>query len=99
MEGEPERLGNFLSKERAERATVDPADELAGQPPVGEGVIAVRGGGFPARFLSCEMGSDGVPVERVGEGKGCVDGWEAGLVTQSSATVMAPLPDAANSGQ
>src|SRR4051812_49386867 len=51
VEGEPPRARHLLAPERAEGAAVQPADELAAQVPVEQGVLAVRGPGLPPRRL------------------------------------------------
>ena len=48
-----ERLGDLVGDEGAERATVDPADQLAGEPAVGQGVVAVPAADRP---LGCGGG-------------------------------------------
>ena len=65
------RLGDLVGDERADRAAVDPADQLAGQPAVRQGVVAVPtadrplGCGGPRREARSGLRREGLDALRV----------------------------------
>ncbi len=79
-----DRRHHLIGDEAAQAAPlrVHPADELTGQPAVGEGVVAVAGARRPQRGLGLESLHHRVPVEGLVERELTVDRRHAGLVRQ-----------------
>jgi hypothetical protein len=63
-EVQPERAGDLLAK-NSPRLRRDPSDDLADEPAVGDGVVAVLGAGLPQRARCRRAPRDGVPVEHL----------------------------------
>ena len=82
---EAERLGDLVVEEGAEALARDALHDLADQPAVGGGVVAVRGAGLPHRRLGLEGPDHRLPGQRLLEGERGVDVGQAGLVAQQPA--------------
>ena len=79
---EVERHGDLVVEEGAEALAGDPPHDLADQPAVGGGVVAVGGAGLPHRRLLLERPDHRVPGQRLLEGERGVDVGQAGLVAE-----------------
>ena len=79
---ESEWCGHFVGEESANRAAVDPPDDLADEPAVGDGVVAVRRARLPARRLGGQAGAHRLEVVALVDRRRVVERRKAGLVTQ-----------------
>jgi len=71
-----------MGDEPAGRASVDPADQLAGEPAVGDRVVTVAGTDRPVRLRVGKAFGDRLPVERIGQRDLAVDGEQPQLVAE-----------------
>ena len=96
-----ERPGDLLGEELADGgAAGDPADDLADEVALGEGVVAGRGAGLPQRRLRGEERGRLLPVVEVGLLDRLLPSPDSPAVwAMRWRTSMASLPLAANSGQ
>jgi hypothetical protein len=79
---QPERGRELPGEERHDRLAGDPPDDLADEPPEGQGVIAVRRARLPDRGLSGERLGDRAAVEDILERQLAVDDRESRPVTE-----------------
>ena len=79
---EAERGGHLVGEVLPDPTTIDPADQLAGEPAVCERVIAVGAARHPHRLLCGERGDDGVHGDDVVERQRRVDVRQPALVAQ-----------------
>ena len=79
---QPERRRDLVVEEGPEALARDALHHLADQPPVGGGVVAVRGAGLPDGRLDLQRPDHRLPGQRLLEGEHGVDVRQTGLVAQ-----------------
>jgi hypothetical protein len=81
-EVQAERCDHLGGQEPADGRAGDPSDELADDPAVRTGVIAVCGPGRPLRLLLRDRRDDGIPGQHLVEGQVGIDDRYAGRVAE-----------------